>query len=137
MKKDSPSKPAGRADATDNKVAQRRQKQNQALQLSPADVEESPRMDRGSAGGAGESLDRSPESGAEESLRRDDTDEQYGTRSSMKAGRASSGGSGSSAGVSTGVGVDDAEAPNPGSSEKSAGAERDTMTTSRPGRRRP
>ena len=138
MKKDQPSKAVGTEanQATDNKAAQRHHKQSQVAQLSQANVEESPRMDRGSDGGAGESLERTPDSGADESLRRDDTDEQYGTHSSMKAGRASSGGSGSSGGVSTGTGVDDAKAPNPGSSEKSAGAERDTMTTARPGSRR-
>jgi hypothetical protein len=115
---------------SDPRAAQRNQKQNRAVQLSAANVEESPHMDRrDSAQGAGESLpEGAPGERAGESMRRGAVDTQYGTRSELKtdvARNASSGGSGSST----------PEAPNPGSSEQSSGAERDTMTGPRPGGR--
>jgi hypothetical protein len=123
----------GPAARTDNRVEQRNQKQNQAAQLSAANVEESPHMDRrDSAAGSGQSLGEAPgvdESGA--SSERGAVDTQYGTRSASKtgqAGRASSGGSGSGSGQ-TGT----PHAPNPGSSEESSGTDRDTMTGPRPG----
>ena len=141
MKKDSgQQKPAtgGKASAADNRVAQRNQKQNQAAQLSAANIEESPHMDRGdSAGGSGESLGEGRESAkAGDALHRGALDTQYGTKSSLKSvqkpgqgGRVSSAGSGSS-------GSEEApQAPNPGSSEESSGAERDTMSGPRPGSR--
>jgi hypothetical protein len=119
---------------SDPRAEQRNQKQNRAVQLSAANVEESPHMDRrDSAQGAGESLpEGGPDERAGESMRRGAVDTQYGTRSEQKtdaARNASSGGSGPS--------TDDraAEAPNPGSSEESSGTERDTMTGPRPGGR--
>lgn len=150
MKKDQPQqKPStapAKPTAADNRVAQRHQKRSQAGQLSAANVEESPHMDRGdSAGGAGQSRSEGQDSGqAAESLRRGALDTQYGTNSSMKSGqkagqsgRVSSAGSGSSGGSagseSSGGSEAEPQAPNPGSSEESSGAERDTMTGSRPG----
>ena len=140
MKKDSgqqkPAAGGGKATAADHRVAQRHHKQSQAAQLSAANVEESPHMDRAdSAAGSGESLGEGSESTAAQPHRRGALDAQYGTDSAMKtaqkpgqAGRVSSAGSGSS-----GSGKDTQAAPNPGSSEASSGAERDTMSGSRPG----
>jgi hypothetical protein len=138
MKKHTQQSPAKASGAANQRVEQRRQKQNQVAQLGAANVEESPRMDRGdSAEGTGESMpegrDRAPQS-----TRRGALDTQYGTRSSTKTGpaeqaeqaeqggRTSSGGSGSST-------PDRGDVPNPGSSEESTGADRDTMTGPRPG----
>lgn len=132
MKKDrAPSK--GQSSAADHRAEQRNQKQNQAAQLSAANVEESPHMDqRDSAGGAGQSLGDAPGSKqAGESMRRGALDTQYGTDSGSKsggAGRASSGGSGASGGKGPAP-----AAPNPGSSEESSGTDRDTLTGPRPG----
>jgi hypothetical protein len=88
-----------------NREEQRNQKQNQASQMSAADKGQSPR-DRGdSAGGSGESL------------RQGALDAQYGTDSS-KSGRT----------------TDQAKpqsASNLESSEKSTGAQRDTLSGSR------
>lgn len=141
MKKDqqkpAPSAARGTTTAADHRVAQRHHKRSQVAQLSAANVEESPRMDRGdSAGGAGESLNQGTDPDkANEATRRGAVDTQYGTKSAAKtgkkvgeSGRASSGGSGSSATADDGEKV-----PNPGSSEESSGAERDTMTGPRPG----
>lgn len=140
MKKDAartpPSTPSGgKATAADHRVAQRHQKQSQAAHLSAANVEESPRMDRGdSAAGAGESLgDAPPTPRPANPPQRGALDTQYGTDSSTKVprtGRASSGGSGSSA-QGSGVQV----APDPPSTEDASGSERDTMSGPRPGRR--
>jgi len=124
----------GKATAADNRVAQRHHKESQAAQLSAANVEESPRMDRGdSEAGAGESLgDAPPTQRPAEPPQRGALDTQYGTDSSTKVprtGRASSGGSGSGHGNGPQV------APSPGSPEDASGSERDTMTGPRPGRR--
>ena len=141
MKK-SPQKPApsaarGKATSADHRSTQHHHKQSQVAQLSAANVEESPRMDRGdSAGGAGESLNQGTDSAkAKEAPRRGALDTLYGTNSAARTGkkagetgRASSGGSGSSA-----TADDGGQVPNPGSSEESAGTERDTMTGPRPG----
>lgn len=123
----------GSASRADNRGEQRSQKQNQAAQLSAANVEESPHMDRrDSAGGSGQSLGDAP--GVDkpgQPTKRGAVDTQYGTHSASKtgqAGRASSGGSGSGSGQSTAP-----RAPNPGSSEDSAGTDRDTMSGPRPG----
>jgi hypothetical protein len=132
MTKDrSQSGPAPRPDAdhTDHRVAQRHQKQSQAGQLSSANAEESPHMDRGdSAEGAGESLSHGRDDAAK-SLRRGALDTQYGTKSSMKSG----GDAAAPADDTSKHGDRAPQAPNPGSSEESSGAERDTMTSSRPG----
>jgi hypothetical protein len=123
----------GRTSAADHRAEQRNQKQNRAAQLSAANVEESPHMDkRDSAGGAGQSLGDAPDSkrGAEPP-RRGALDTQYGTDSAGKTGgtgRASSGGSGASSGKGAAP-----AAPNPGSSEESAGSDRDTMSGPQPG----
>ena len=131
--------------AGSNRAAQRHQKESQVAQLSAANVEESPFMDRGdSAGGAGESLPEGSDAASGQQVpARGALDSQYGTDSSRKVpsehsparspegGRASSGGSGSSpAGKPQGT-------PDPGSSEKSksTGAEPDTMSGPRPGGR--
>jgi len=125
----------GKATSADNRVAQRHHKESQAAQLSAANVEQSPHMDRGdSAAGTGESLGEAPPTEHPgEPPQRGAVDTQYGTESATKVprpGRASSGGSGSSGQVNGAQ-----AAPNPGSSEESSGSERDTMTGSRPGRR--
>ncbi|MGZ8273693.1 MAG: hypothetical protein ACXW2G_06050 [Burkholderiaceae bacterium] len=129
---------AGKSTAVDSGVAQRDEKQNQAAQLSPANVEESPHMNRGdSAGGSGESLSeaRDPAKGAD-SQRPGALDTQYGTKSSMKSGQKAETGRVASAGSGSSTAGEEAQqAPNPGSSEESTGAERDTMTGSRPGSR--
>lgn len=143
MKKDSArqKRPAsgGQATTAASRVAQRSPKQDPAAQLTAANAEESPHMDRGdSAGGSGESLRDGRDPGnVADALRRGAVDAQYGTDSSTKtgrtsgrAGRVSSAGSGSS-----GAGQGTQEATKPGSPEESAGAERDTMTGSRPGSR--
>jgi hypothetical protein len=133
----------GRADHTDNRVAQRHQKQSRAGQLSTANAEESPHMDRGdSAEGTGESLSHGREEAAK-SLRRGALDTQYGTKSSLKSGGTDAGAPGKGGGqdaAAPNAASDTSkqsdrvpEAPNPGSSEDSSGAERDTMTSSRPG----
>lgn len=122
----------GRSSAADHRAEQRNQKQNQAAQLSAANVEESPHMDkRDSGGGTGQSLGNAQASRQPgESLRRGALDTQYGTDSSKtgSAGRASSGGSGASSGKDVAP-----AAPNPGSSEDSSGTDRDTMSGPRPG----
>lgn len=140
MKKDSgQQKPAtgGKASAADNPVAQRNQKQSQAAQLSAANVEESPHMDRGdSAGGSGESLGEGRESAkAGDALPRGAVDTQYGTKSSKSAQQSGQGGRVASAGSGSSGSEEAPQAPNPGSSEKSSGAERDTMSGPRPGSR--
>lgn len=129
MKKDSkqPPRQEAKRTAVDNRVEQRNQKENQVAQLSAADIEESPHMDRGdSAGGAGESLPAG--SGKVPAPpRRGAVDTQYGTRSSVKpgqAGRTSSGGSGSST---------ESDGADPASPDDSSGGDRDTMTGPRPG----
>jgi hypothetical protein len=125
------------ATGVDHRAAQRHDRQSQAAELSAANVEESPHMDRGdSALGTGESLSHGRDSAAEaeqaaESLRRGALDTQYGTKSSMKTGQPA--GSPSGATAETAKGGDRAPpAPNPGSSEPASGAERDTMTGPRP-----
>lgn len=123
----------GSASRADNRVEQRHQKQSRAAQLSAANVEESPHMDRrDSAGGSGQSLGEAPGTQKPgETAKRGALDTQYGTDSAGKAGqggRASSGGSGAS-----GRGEAPSQVPNPGSSEESSGTDRDTMSGSRPG----
>jgi hypothetical protein len=144
MKKDSgqrkPAAGGAKTTGADRGVEQRNRKQDQAAQLSPANIEESPYMDRGdSAAGSGESLEEGRESAkVAEQLRRGAPDTQYGTYSTMKTGERKSGQAGrvSSAGSgSSGSGEDGRPAPNPGSSEASSGTERDTMSGSRPGSR--
>ena len=125
-----------------NRAAQRHQKESQVAQLSAANVEESPFMDRGdSAGGAGESLpEGSDASSGRQVPARGALDAQYGTDGSGTVpsehapawpadGRASSGGSGSSAAIKP------HDTPTPGRSETSTEAERDTMSGPRPGGR--
>lgn len=93
-----------------NQDAQRHQKQHQAGQMS-ADKEQSPKMDRGDS-----------EGGSGESIRRGALNTQYdadGDKAQQK--ESSQGGSGQSK----------PHAANPGSSEKSTGSERDTMSGSR------
>lgn len=141
MKKEQPGAGAPRKEGTravDNGAVQRHHKQSQDGQLAPANVEESPHMDRGdSALGAGESMSHGRETSEEadrtaESTRRGALDTQYGTKSSMKTGQPP--GSPTGATAETAKGGDRApSAPNPGSSEESSGAERDTMTGPRPG----
>jgi hypothetical protein len=144
MKKDSAQqkRPAtgGQAITAARRTAQRGPKQGPAAEGTPANVEESPHMDRGdSAGGSGESLrdGRDPGKAAEERLPNGAVDTQYGTDSSIKTGRTSGqGGRVSSAGSgSSGAGADPQRDIKPASPDDSAGAERDTMTGSRPGSR--
>ncbi|HET9023231.1 MAG TPA: hypothetical protein VFN64_01585 [Burkholderiaceae bacterium] len=126
----------GEVGAADHRVAQRHHKQSQFAQLSAANVEESPHMDRGdSAEGAGESLSHGRESGrAGESSRRGALDPQYGTKSSTRTSGPSPAAPGTQAGAEASKGGDRRQsAPNPGSSEESSGTERDTMTGPRPG----
>ena len=130
----------GTASAADHPEAQPDRKENEATLMSAANVEESPHMDRGdSAGGSGQSLGDGRDPGnAADALARDAVDTQYGTISSMKTGRKSGrqGGRVASAGSgSSGGGEQTQPAPNPGGSQETSGAERDTMTGSRPGRR--
>lgn len=127
-----------------NRAAQRNQKEDQVAQLSAANIEESPFMDRGdSAGGAGESLPEGSDAASGQQVpARGALDSQYGTDGSGKVpsehsparssegGRASSGGSGSSSPAGK-----PQDTPDPGSSDKSTGAERDTMSGPRPGGR--
>lgn len=127
----------GTATAADNRGVQRKQKESPAAPLSAANVEESPHMDRGdSAGGSGQSLgDGRDPPNAPDALRRGAVDTQYGTKSSMKTGWKSGGRGGrvASAGSgSSGAGEPTEPAANPGSPEGPSGAERDTMTGSRP-----
>lgn len=111
-----------------NRGEQRHQKESQASQMSSANVEESPHMDRGdSRGGSGQSKGGSAH--ASEAPKRGAVDTQYGTDSSMKSGHASGKPSASK------QDAEHADTPNPGSSEKSSGADRDTMSGSRPGNR--
>lgn len=124
-----------------NREEQRDQEQKQGAQLSAANVEESPHMDRrDSAHGAGESLGSAPTSKeAGESFPRGALDTQYGTRSSTKTASTAptpSAGAGMPSGSGKPGGSDTPpQAPNPGSSEESSGAERDTMSGPRPGSR--
>jgi hypothetical protein len=137
-------KQGDRAVQHDRKKGQAARQSSANVQQSAANVEESPRMDRGdSAGGAGESHPAGRDAaGAGDSMRRGALDTQYGTRSGMKSEAsqpARSGSSGSSdSSDSSGAGGTDTEppeAPNPGSSEESTGADRDTMSGPRPGGR--
>lgn len=133
MKKEPSPRSAASKSRADHRTEQRHQTQSQAAQLSAANVEESPHMDRrDSAGGAGQSLGEAPAAQTPgEQSRRGALDTQYGTVSTSKtgpAGRASSGGSGPSDAAATAP-----QAPNPGNSEASSGSDRDTMTGSRPG----
>lgn len=117
--------------ADDNRAARRHHRQSQAAQLGAANVEESPHMDRGdSAEGTGESLGhgRDGRDAAPKPPQRGAVDTQYGTRSVQKTGAPADAGAEASKG-----GDRPGAAPNPGSSEESSGADRDTMTGSRPG----
>jgi hypothetical protein len=106
--------------SSDNRDEQRNQKQNQASQLSAADQQQSPKMNRGeSAGGSGESL------------RHGALDAQYGTDSS-KSGQGQKHSAGAEQSRPSGQSQ---SASNPGSSEKSTGSERDTMSGGREGGR--
>ena len=124
-----------RAPAAD--TVKRNPKQKQAGGLTTANVEESPHMDRGdSGGGSGESLrDGREPAEAPDALRGGAVDSQYGTDSSIKTARTSGqGGRVSSAGSgSSGAGADPQRDTKLASPDESAGAERDTMTGSRPG----
>ena len=131
-----PTRRKGGASAADHRVAQRHHKESQAAQLSAANVEESPHMDRGDdAGEAGESLSHGRDAGdAAEPLRRGALDTQYGTKSSSKTGGPGPVSSGAATGSETSKGGDRGQsASDPGRPEDSSGTGRDTMTTSRPG----
>lgn len=114
--------------ADDNRAAQRHHRQSQAAQLGAANIEESPHMDRGdSAEGTGESLGHGRDA-APKPPARGAVDTQYGTRSAAKTGApADAGAEASKGGDRTGA------TPAPDSSEDASRADRDTMTTSRPG----
>jgi hypothetical protein len=120
-----PTQGSQRNDRTNNRAEQRHQKESQAAQLSAANVEESPHMDRGdSEGGAGQSLPAGETQRAGHQQKRGALDTQYGTKSGAKPAAEH---------ASSGADDDVAEAPNPGSSEQSSGTERDTMSGPRPG----
>ena len=126
------------AGAADHRVAQRHHKLSQVAQLSAANVEESPHLDRGdSAEETGESLSHGREAGrAGKSSPRGALDTQYGTRSSMKTGGPSPAASSPDTGAEASKGGDRGQStPNPGSAQESPGTERDTMTGPRPGSR--
>ena len=130
----------GTATAADNPPAGPNQKENKAAPLSAANIEESPHMDRGdSAGGSGQSLGDGRDSArTADASSRGAVDTQYGTISSAKTGRKSGGQGGrvASAGSgSSGGGEQTQPVSNPGGSQEASGAERDTMTGSRPGGR--
>jgi hypothetical protein len=130
-----------RAVQRDQKKSELAQPSSADVEQSAANVEESPRMDRGdSAGGSGESRTEGRDTAAAgDAMRRGALDTQYGTRSGMKteaARPAPSGPSGpSSSSGARGTDTEPPEAPNPGSSEESTGADRDTMSGPRPGGR--
>lgn len=140
-RKEPPGTPPYKDDAAgvEPRAAQRHHRPGQAAELSAANVEESPHMDRGdSALGAGESLSHGRETPSEaeqaaESLRNGALDTQYGTKSSMKTGQPAESPSGATAESAKG-GDRAPAAPDPGTSGASSGAERDTMTGPRPGR---
>jgi hypothetical protein len=124
-----PSKPGtARNDRTNNRAEQRHQKESQVAQLSAANVEESPHMDRGeSEGGSGESLPAGQTQRAGEQHKRGAVDAQYGTKSDAKSAADRTAPSKSSAEGPR------SQTPNPESSEESSGTERDTMSGPRPG----
>ena len=128
--KPAPKPGSERDDRTNSRAEQRHQKETQVAQLSAANVEESPFMDRGdSEGGAGESLPAGESQRAGEQQKRGALDAQYGTKSDSK-GAASDRSSSSAKGGSSDA---SSQAPNPGSPEQSSGSERDTMSGPRPG----
>lgn len=118
-----------RNDQSNNRSEQRHQKQSRVAQLSAANVEESPHMDRrDSEGGSGQSLPGGEDPRARQAPERGAVDTQYGTRSSTKTSKPAP------ANARTGTTDDGAKgSPNPGSSEASSGTERDTMSGPRPG----
>jgi hypothetical protein len=123
-----PTSASQRNDRSDNRAEQRHQKQSRVAQLSAANVEESPHMDRGdSEGGSGQSLPGGDNRRAADSHERGAVDTQYGTRSSTKTKQP--------APATSGTAADDSasQSSNPGSSEESSGTERDTMSGPRPG----
>lgn len=128
--KPAPTPASKRSERADNRAAQRHQKESQVAQLSAANVEESPHMDRGdSEGGTGESLPAGERQRAGGQQKRGAVDTQYGTKSADKLAekdRASSSGTSSADDSST-------QTSKPGSSEQSSGTERDTMSGPRPG----
>jgi hypothetical protein len=127
MKKQGQQRPAKAADVAHTRAEQRNQKQNRAVQLAAANVEETPKMDPGDGAVGTEP----PVTRPADVPRRGAVDTQGGTPSAgkpAKSGRTSSGGSGASQGA-------DRDVPNPGPSEASSGADRDTMTGPRPGGR--
>jgi hypothetical protein len=114
------------SDRTNNRAEQRHQKESQVAQLSAANVEESPHMDRGdSEGGAGQSLPAGQTQRAGAEHKRGAVDTQYGTKSGAQSATDRSGGDGSDGAA--------AQTSNPGPAEQSSGSERDTMSGPRPG----
>jgi hypothetical protein len=122
--------PKPQSASRDNRAEQRHQKGSQVAQLSAANVEESPHMDRGdSEGGAGQSLPGGDDRRAGQSHERGAIDTQYGTSSSTKTRDSKPASSGATGAADDSV----RESAKPGPAEESPGSERDTMSGPRPG----